>query len=303
MVPVGPAYLVLNTTFEGPGRLMGTTWNVTQDWMKEKNKEWIHITSTQSDFLTNSSGDPVQFPGSSWSIDASLCYKAGFWTKNIFIEANRTNSNTEPAMMQDGLRQLGVSTTTLLYEEWSILELSEHEVARQLEFEKGIISKDDNYFYSDPRWPQFSLAAVNPYSETLATYQSLRANQLGHGYQQFNITRYLFHSETVVTDSRLSVSKERAELFQQASRSTNSPAKAIQALFHTVMADGFYRCLPYYDVPSDYSASYAVSALQPVRKLGLAIVLTALALHIICVSFITIYQSGILSPGMPPIYA
>lgn len=176
-----------------------------------------------------------------------------------------------------------------------------------MEIEKDILSQNDRYFRrttdTDPKVADAGIPRPisNPVSTALYGYRSLK--QGSKSYSVLNVSRFLFIFPLVVADYSPSVSEERAKLFQQALQSTNSPAKAIQALFHTVMADGFYRYLPYYDVPSNYSVNYEKSALQPVRKVGLVVVLTALVLHVICVSIIAIFISGILCPSMPPLYA
>lgn len=304
IIPVGHAYLVLNITWKPITDADEVDIvNATKDPTAEKNGPWLRMTSQEPD-----SQLPSQVRGMRWSIDASLCYDAVYFTKNVYVEASRTHGSTEPATPHAGLQQLGLPAAALStassYEQRGILQLSNNELARQFEIEKDIIWNDQSS--SDEGHEHSFFAAANPVSAALWIYRSLKQDDSSFSgqpaYAGLNVTRYLHLAPVFLDRYTLSVSEERAELFQQALRSTNSPAKALHALFHTVMTNGFYRHLSYYDIPSNYSASYEISALQPGRKIGLIIVLTALALHIVCVSIITIFLSGILSTGSPPLY-
>ncbi|OAG34895.1 hypothetical protein AYO21_10945 [Fonsecaea monophora] len=304
-IPLGHAYLVLNftNTAYDVGTVTFSTifWNATTDWQFDPRNQWVRITSAQPDgtLQYDSSGNLVPVPA--WhqarSIDASICYDGFFDTKNMVIEANRTRSTPEPAGLGGGLRQIGASSLEReSLEDRGVLRLSESELKRQFDMDRDAVYQNNSYYDQD------SLATVNPFSLTLNFYRVWSSTYYG-GTSAPNISRVLFYQDPSLAGSMRSVSEERANLFQQVLRTTKSPALALQALLHTVTADGFYRFLPYWDVPSNYSASFSVAALQPTRSLGFFVVLGCLVVHVALVGFIALSLSGVLSFRAQSAYA
>jgi hypothetical protein len=307
-IPLGHPYLVLNftnTAYYWPNAYSFTEliWNATTDWQFDPHNQWVRITSSQTNatLVLDSNGDLVPTPaldasGVDRSIDVTLCYDGFFDTKNILIEANRTGATPEPAGLSGGLRQIGASLPRESLEDRGILRLSESELKHQFDIDRDTVVQNNSYYDQD------SVATVNPFSLTLTFYRAWASTYQG-GTSTPNISRVLFYQDPSLEGSMRSVSEERVDLFQEVLKTTKSPALALQALLHTVTADGFYRFLPYSDVPSNYSASFAVSALQPVRSLGFFIVLACLIVHVALVGFITLYLSGVVSFGAQSSYA
>jgi hypothetical protein len=256
-IPLGHPYLVLNltnTAYYWPTAYSFTEliWNATTDWQFDPRNQWVRITSSQTNgkLVADSNGDLVPIPASDVdrSIDVTLCYDGFFDTKNILIEANRTGATPEPAGLSGGLRQIGASLSRESLEDRGILRLSESELKHQFDIDRDTVVQNNSYYDQD------SVATVNPFSLTLTFYRAWASTYQG-GTSTPNITRVLFYQDPSLEGSMRSVSEERVDLFQEVLKSTKSPALALQALLHTVTADGFYRFLPYSDVPSNYSAS------------------------------------------------
>ncbi|KAK5208909.1 hypothetical protein LTR47_007820 [Exophiala xenobiotica] len=275
-IPLGHPYLVFNLTnttwYEVDSQTQTEImWNATTDWQFDPHNQWVRITSSQiaGMLYTDYNGSLIPATASEVdrSIDVSICYDGFYDTKNILIEANRTGSTPEPAGLSGGIRQIGASLQRESLEDRGILRLSESELKHQFDIDRNTVVQNNSYYDQD------SVATVNPFSVTLNFYRSWASTSM-RGESVPNVSRVLFYQDPSLEDNLRGVSEERVDLFQEVLKTTKSPALALQALLHTVTADGFYKILPYSDVSSNYSASFAVSALQPVRSRGFFIVLS-----------------------------
>ena len=109
------------------------------------------------------------------------------------------------------------------------------------------------------------------------------------------------------------MNNERINLMQKVLQQTESPALALQAMLHTVVADRYYNYLPrfadWWDVLVELlvgspsiappestlqTSTYAVDAIYPVRSRGFTVVMGALAPHFVLEAYICIVFGGVI---------
>jgi hypothetical protein len=266
-------------------------FNKSSSWTNKARGPWSQVSSDQPGGLLFHSYNPTVdsgydlYPqdGFEFSIDLSFC-SPGFdgRVKSVEIEARRPRASDEPASLSAGVQQLGATRNTMTDEERGVLTLNSTSLFRQLSYERDIILQERLV------GPAFPTSAIFDYDFDPNESKILPLD-----------TRYWFDSEFLTgsesseyldsDDMKVrSVSEDRVALFQAALKATNSPARVMQTVYHTLLTDRYYKYQPYFTERSTQSLSFARDAIQPVRSRGYIIVVSGIAAHLVLVTYICV---------------
>jgi hypothetical protein len=268
--PKGESWLVINVTSMPRPRSKDidpshqSQISINESWTSTSRGPWARITSTQEVAFLDDNDNPllVDWP---FTLDVSVCSNAISWLKNMYINAERYRAVEEPVSHTAGIKQIGADGIFLTPEERGIMTINVTELHHQLSEEQKEIASTNG---TNPLLPIIDSSYFD------VSLKSRSWTSFDPGQTSF--------------DSFGWVNEERLALFKQVIQQTNSPALAIQSMMHTMIADRYYKYLPYFGNTTQVRWTHSIDATQPVRTRGFIAVMAGIGIHLLLVAYILI---------------
>jgi hypothetical protein len=264
---IGESWLVINVTSMPRPRskdidlpLQGRI-SINESWTSTSRGLWARVTSTQEDAFLDDNDNTllVDWP---FTLDVTVCSNAFSWLKNMYINAEKYRAVEEPVSHTAGIKQIGADGLFLTPEERGIMTLNVTELHHQLSEEQKDTASTNGTNHLLPT----SHFVTSPESRSWTSFDPGQANFDHFGW----------------------VNEERLALFKQVIQQTNSPALAIQSMMHTMIADRYYKYLPYFRNTTQIRWTHSIDATQPVRTRGFITVMAGISIHLLLVAYILI---------------